>query len=183
MKDQSFSVSALAHCLYSSDFYDDILLNDDVYRENLLKSSAVIADSLFEHGISLNPTILGEKQGYCVSSLSEKIILRRCVKNVSACSKSPFRHRNIIAKELSTYLKEGSEYTVYRLDIKSFFESVDVNTVKQALESLKHLSVHTQNIINTYLSKFAGLYGQGLPRGVEISPILADVILKSLGLS
>ncbi|WP_048691177.1 antiviral reverse transcriptase Drt3a [Catenovulum maritimum] len=71
-------------------------------------------------------------------------------------------------------MAEGTEYRVYKLDIKSFFESVNKALIKKCLQQ-PHLSTHTQNILLGYLSHFPDL----LPRGLEFSPIIAELILKN----
>jgi len=178
LRNQAFSYSSLSRSLQSHDFYKDKRLSDDVYRKQLIQKSLIIAENLFPAGITLNTILKNGKTTYYIPNLDEKIILRRCVKNIKDCIKIPIKNRNKIAKEAITYLKEGTAYNIFRLDIKAFFESISIEDVKNRLSEYQYLSTHTKNLINSYLSEFNKI-GAGIPRGVEISPIISEIILKS----
>ena len=178
MRNQAFSHSSLARCLISKDFYKDQGLIQDDYRNLIIDDAVEISKNLFANGIHLQTIELGNKTGYSVSKFSEKLILRRCVSNIKSSTILPLKSRNQIAKEVIPYLQEGTPYRIYRLDIKSFFESVDIDDVIKSFEDFSQLSTHTKNVISTYLRKFKASFQNGLPRGVEISPILSELILK-----
>ena len=87
------------------------------------------------------------------------------------------KSRNEISRQLLQYLKEGTSYRIYRLDIKSFFESIYVETIKKALIH-KSISNQTKILIEKIISDVHRAEGVGLPRGLEFSPSLAELILQ-----
>lgn len=179
MDNQCFSEGSLAKCFKPCDFFKDQRLADDKYRAAVVNEGVRISETLFSSGINIKTVELGEKKGYSVSKLAEKLVLRKSTLNVSGCSNLTLKHRNLIISELRQQLKEGTQYRIYRLDIKSFFESVDVKSVEQSLEQVSNISTHTKNIINSYLAKFNAFTGRnGLPRGVEVSPVVSEIILS-----
>ena len=178
LNNQAFSKSSLARCLRDIDFYslDYLQLNDK--KDELLTKTVRKAENLWDSSIDIIKVKLGKKTGYASKSFSEKLILRRCVDNLKNNFDIIFKHRNQITKELKVNLSDGTEYRIYKLDIKSFFESVDTNELMVILGDNDKLSVHTKKLIQQYLKYFNEIHQQGLPRGIEFSPILADIILK-----
>jgi len=168
---------SLSRCFYTKDFYDDKNLHKEDYRAEVLAKALSIADSYFSDGIALSTTRVGKKAAYMSTELAEKLVLRKCASNIKKYTKIKQKHRSTIIRELKGALKEGTPYRVYRLDISSFFESIDVSELLRGLEA-EYLSTQTINIISSYLNAFNNHYGRGLPRGVEISPILAELSLK-----
>ncbi|MFZ1568998.1 MAG: antiviral reverse transcriptase Drt3a [Thiolinea sp.] len=178
LKNQVFSHSSLARCLYQADFFNDEQLHQNDYREEIINSALLISDSLFESGISLKEIKANGKKGFTTSSLPEKLTLRRCCQNLKACFSVKMKNRDIIAKEIISHLKEGTPYRIYRLDIKSFFESIALNSVFSIVDRNDFLSFHTKNLVKTYLHHFEKLNNPGIPRGVEISPVIAEILLR-----
>lgn len=180
MKSQSFSKSSLARCLMPNDFYNNEMLSDEEYRSELIERALLKADSNFKDGASFDSFYFNEsdkrkgKKTFFSDSLEEKVVLRKCVKNLIGCTKIKLKSRSQIAKEIRSYLSEGTEYRIYKLDVKSFFESVNNKLIRKCLQQQPNLSTHTKNILLGYLAHFPNL----LPRGLEFSPIIAELILK-----
>lgn len=177
MTNQSFSHSSLARCLYSKDFFDDPNLANVEYRKTIISNAVEISNNPFPPNISIKNINLGSKTGYSTSNLSEKLVLRKCVENIKSQNFHTHTQRSTIGKQLAAYLKEGTPYRIYRLDIKSFFESIDCNDIKNSLSKIDKLSTHTKNIIFSYLDHFNKNNGKGIPRGIEISPIISEVLM------
>jgi len=177
-KNQSFSQASLSRYFYPQDFFNDPRLSNDIFRNKCLDTSLSIATSLFSGGISLDNIKIKQKSGYRVSNLAEKLILRKCAEHLKSALGLSTKHRDQICKELVIFLKEGSPYRIYRLDIQAFFETLDVLRIKSSLRNIEYLSTHTKNLLCSYLDLFKSSFGNGLPRGVEISPALADFSLK-----
>ena len=178
MNNQAFSKSSFARCLRDSDFYSYNYLRSNDKKNELLTNTVKKAESLWNSSIDIEKVKLGNKTGYVSGSFSEKLILRRCVVNLKNNFNIVFKHRNQITKELKAHLCDGTEYRIYKLDIKSFFESVDTDELMVTLGDNEKLSLHTKKLIKQYLKHFNGIHQSGLPRGIELSPILADIILK-----
>lgn len=178
MANQAFSTSALARCLSRGDFYDDPRLSEDEFRNSVLDYAFQLSQCDQDKEISIRKIKLGEKIGYTAGNIASKLVLRRCKKNLQSAFKIRTSNRQSISREIPIYLKEGTCYRVYRLDIKSFFESVSVGSVLQVLDASDKLSSQTKAVIRKILETFSQKHGPGIPRGVEISPIISEVILS-----
>jgi hypothetical protein len=177
---QAFSASALSRCIYPEDFYDDSMLSSDVYRECLIKRALNIAESNFEDGISYQKFFLSDndeaknKPTYFSTSIEEKLILRRCSSNIRQTLNRRPNYRNRMCREIKSFLKEGTKFRVYKIDIKSFFESISPIIVKKSLDDKGTISTHTKNLINAYLNEFEDF----VPRGMEFSSTIAELVLE-----
>ncbi|MGY6516825.1 antiviral reverse transcriptase Drt3a [Vibrio parahaemolyticus] len=176
---QAFSKSTLARFLYPDDFYRDSNLSNDDYRNKLLEQALEIATSNFEGGSNhgffyqSDKDRLKGKKTYFSSNLEEKLVLRRCSYNVAKSLKVKPQNRHKVCKEIKSFLREGSRYRIYKLDIKSFFESILLEDIKSKIRKKVEVSTHTKNILISYLSNFSGY----LPRGLEFSSTIAEVML------
>lgn len=177
--DQAFSESSLKKRIYKFDIktYPDIFnKNDD---NQLTKSALDIAHNNFNGSITYEYKVLKTSKKetiiYSATLLQEILILRQCSINITNILYEKPKSRTKICKELKAYLQEGTPYNVYKLDIKNFFESVSIQIIKNVVKKNKRLSLHTKNLIIEYLHL---LNTDSLPRGIEFSPMLAELILE-----
>ncbi len=177
MANQAFSISSLSRCLCNADFYDDQRLSEDDYRRNVVAYALQISQNPTERPLAINRIKIGSKTGYTTGNLASKIVLRRCNKNIHDAYKIVHRDRQSISREIPAYLKEGTRYRIYRLDIKSFFENIPTSTILNILDSSERLSSQTKQIVRAHLENFNGSHGQGIPRGIETSPALSELLL------
>ena len=177
MANQAFSISALARCLSRGDFYDDPRLSDDEFRSSVLEYALHLSQCNQDKEVSIKKIKLGGKAGYTAGNIASKLVLRRCKKNLQSAFKLSINNRQSISREIPIYLREGTCYRIYRLDIKSFFETISVDAVLHVVDASDKLSSQTKAIIRKILKTFSDKYGAGIPRGIEISPIISEVIL------
>ena len=178
MANQAFSISALARCLSRGDFYDDPRLSEDEFRNSVLDYAFQLSQCDQDKEVSIRKIKLGEKIGYTAANIASKLVLRRCKVNLQDAFNIKTSNRQSISREIPIYLKEGTCYRVYRLDIKSFFESVSVAYVLQVLDASDKLSSQTKAVVRKILEAFSQKHGPGIPRGLEISPIISEIILS-----
>ncbi|MET3068279.1 antiviral reverse transcriptase Drt3a [Atlantibacter hermannii] len=146
--------------------------------DQVCNDAHLIAEENFRSGVQVNTFLLNGKSVYSTKCLKEKVILRHCSQNLNQALGLNLKQRNKIIDEVKTYLAEGSKYKIYRLDIKSFFESIDVSLLIRSIEENINISRHTRNLVEWYLKGCQLKHdNKGLPRGLEISPILSDIYL------
>jgi hypothetical protein len=173
--DYSFSKKNLDDCLLNNDFYKDTALKDTGYREKVVDTSYIRASGDFVPAIV---TIkVNGKEAYVYKDMHDKLIFRKCAKNIKHYFSINPKHRNRIIKELRELLSEGTPYRIYRLDISKFFESCDIHEIVDMLQKT-NLPSATIRHISSFLTCFDLFYGGGLPRGLEISSVLSEVYLK-----
>lgn len=183
MANQAFSKSSLARCLCPIDFYKEPKLRDPAYRDGIIAAALEIAENCLANPITLKTLTLAGKQGYTANDLPSKLILRHCTKNIISSTKIKLKNRTSIARELKIYLKEGTSYRIYRYDIKSFFENISAANLLHNLENNNKLSKHTKILVSAHLHNFNTLFSQGIPRGVEPSPMLAEIALAKFDIA
>lgn len=180
--DTSFNRATLSRALISEDFYHDNNLQEDEYRKDLIQRSLQIAEDSQNFRPTLNSIRLFNKEAYSLSILEEKLILRHCAKIIKVVSKTSIKPRNKIIRELKSHLSDGGAYRVYRLDISSFFENCDSSEILKIINKYQ-IGTHAKLLISSFLEEFNTNLGAGLPRGVEISPILSEIYLKSFDMA
>ncbi|TBU78701.1 antiviral reverse transcriptase Drt3a [Phytopseudomonas daroniae] len=178
MANQAFSTSSLARCLFKADFYDDPRISDDDYRKSVISYALQIAQNPTETPPAIKQIKISNKTGYTAGNLASKMVLRRCNKNINKAYNITPKNRQSISRELPAYLRDGTKYKVYRLDIKSFFENIPANILLNIIDSSEKLSCQTKFIIRSHIEDFKKRYGSGIPRGVETSPSLSELLLS-----
>lgn len=174
--DYSLSKRTLEACLLNNDFFKDPHLEDQYYRERIIDTSYTRATGNFWPAIKTQP--MNKKTLYGFRDLPDKLIFRKCAKNIKHYFAISPKNRNKIIKELREFLSEGTPYRIYRLDISKFFESCDIHEIIDILQKTT-LPSSTIRHISSFLRGFDALYNTGLPRGLEISPVLSEVYFKT----
>ncbi|MEY8216199.1 MAG: antiviral reverse transcriptase Drt3a [Colwellia sp.] len=175
--DLSFSKATLSNHLYPSDFFDYPDLKDTEKKDLLITDSLkeILSESYFDGQISVIKR--NGKKAYSVRDIGKKLVLRRLSNVYRITYGIKVKPRNQIVREIKDMLREASGYRLYRLDIKHFFESCDLCDLQRDMETKVPgvSSVIFRNLINSYNK----IGGSGLPRGIETSPILSEIILRN----
>ncbi|MDV6319466.1 antiviral reverse transcriptase Drt3a [Chromohalobacter sp. HP20-39] len=176
---QAFNESTLARHFTKEDFYNDEFLLDDEYRRGVVEKAVQQADALFPDGVLYNSFQIGKKKSFSIWDLSQKLVFRTCASHLRKSFRQQNKSRSQIAREIRVFLLDGTPYNIYRLDIKSFFESIDGKELKSCVGNLKGLSMHTRNILDKKMRFFRGEEEVSVPRGVETSAVLSEIYLTN----
>ena len=76
-------------------------------------------------------------------------------------------------------LSEGIPYTVYRLDVKSFYESFNSNLIVDTINSIEKANPQTKSILSSLMREYSIGGGLGLPRGLAFSAVMSEVLMKN----
>ena len=175
MASQAITPGSLMHCIYKDDMYSYTSLSDPVEKCRIIESAYNMSQAL-----RLLPTITrvdrNNKTCYSLKEIDQILISRNLAKNLQKTLPKS-RSRNNISRQLAQHLKEGTSYRVYRLDIKNFFESLDVSTIQDALEK-SAVSSQTRLLMINIINECNKISQCGLPRGLEFSPAIAELILQ-----
>lgn len=98
--------------------------------------------------------------------------------NLKKCTSLVVNGRSQIVKNLKLLLEEGVPYRIYRLDIRSFFESFQKKHVLDVVASIKNLSPHSRLLIEELLKSHAAIGGNGIPRGLSLSAVLSEILMQ-----
>lgn len=177
MYNQSFGASILLKNLRKTDFYDDNNLYDKSHRESVGVSAEKSAHSEFKGENPFRTFHLNGKQLYKIEGLDNNLIVRHIDRNLRKSLGKRIFSRDFIISTTSKLLGESIPYRVYRLDIKSFFESIDHEFLKHEINTLNATALTKRNTF-CLLDYYKNINGTGVPRGIGISSTLAEITLS-----
>ncbi|MDR9741148.1 antiviral reverse transcriptase Drt3a [Proteus terrae] len=179
MIQQDYSEQNLRRYLYPSDFIKKRTLLHPVVLKNFFDKLKDYLKYIEIDGFPLNKININNKNVYTTTTLHHKLILRRCDSSLKKLFNLKVKNRHSIIDELTIFLKESPRYSIVRVDIKSFFESINQNYLLKKLEDNKKLSNINFNIIFHLLKTYnkITIKNIGIPRGLEISSSLSEIAL------
>ncbi len=175
MTKQAITHKTLDNHIYSSDMSKHTNSIKSEEKKKILDKSFNCSTSLTEC-FQIQTIIKNNKPCYTLKSFHQVTLARNLTSNIRLPLKKN-KSRNEISRQLLQHLKEGTSYRIYRLDIKSFFESVNIDTIRKALTH-KDISNQTKILTEKIIDEVQNSGGIGLPRGLEFSPSLAELVLQ-----
>lgn len=176
----AYSTSELRRMLRKGDF--DYSMSPDQADAFRLTIADMAFGSLNEFCMNNNSIIkfhLRKKDAYKVEDLHLDLIVRKLAKNIKSSFKGlKLSNRAAIVSNLSNFLVEGVKYRVYRLDIKKFYESFNIDDVKYRLSNELYLNCNDRDFLVALLDEYRVLGGKGLPRGMAISSCISDFMMN-----
>lgn len=145
------------------------------FNEIIKRIYANISSQNFNFNI--NKTYLYDKPLYLAGDIESKIVLRYLDKLVKRVYKVKQANRDRIIKQLISILKSTNEFYVIKLDISSFYESIDTAKLIQRLRDDGIISFQNVSYIESVINKTSG---SGLPRGIPFSASLSELYLRDL---
>ncbi|WP_299189270.1 antiviral reverse transcriptase Drt3a [uncultured Psychrobacter sp.] len=175
MTRQAITHKTLDKHIYSSDMSKHTNSIKSKEKKKILDKSFNCSNSLTEC-FEIQKIIKNNKPYYSLKSFHQVTLARNLTSNIRLPLKKN-KSRNEISRQLLQHLKEGTSYRIYRLDIKSFFESINIDTIRKALTH-KNISNQTKILTERIIDDVQNSGGIGLPRGLEFSPSLAELVLQ-----
>jgi len=178
MYDQSFNAKSLERQIRKSDFTKLRQLRDANYRAREIEKSCDRSKYPLSNFDSFKLNKIGKKTVCKVTKYSDELFLRKLNNNLIELARIRNVDRDSIIERIKTILKEGTEYRVYRLDIKSFYESIPTPILIEKIDRIKQLSTPTKTHIQALLSAYAATGNTGTPRGLSISATFAEILMR-----
>ena len=179
MHDQSFSRKTLECVLRKHEFRNVPIASHKAFREAILTDATTSAATCFNAPSNpLTSFPLRGKLVYRLVRLQDELVLRQLVRNLKRCMPRAGEGRSQIVTNLSLLLAEGVPYRVYRLDVRSFYESFQKNEVLKVLKEVSKLSPQSKTLTETLLNSHTAMGGIGIPRGLSLSAVLSDLLMS-----
>lgn len=178
MYDYSYNQNTLAVVMQKGDFKNISSALRDEFRKQSACKATESAITLFG---SANPIIkfhLKKKSAYRINKLEDELVVRKLSRNIKRVTKISPKGRSYLITNLIHFLEEGVPYRVYRLDVKSFYESFKLEDVVKKTSSLQKLGAKNRKILEALLKHYLDIGGQGLPRGMALSAVLSDLMMS-----
>jgi Reverse transcriptase (RNA-dependent DNA polymerase) len=179
MYDQSFNRHTLERVLIKGDFLGIAAVDHDAFKRDRLAEAETAALSIFNAPLNpLDSFHLKGKDVFCLPKLANELVVRKLSANLKRLVKPHNRGRSAIVGNLHLLLEEGIPFRVYRLDVKSFYESFGTLEVASKIDGLPELSPHSKILLHSILASHKGIGGSGVPRGLSLSATLADLVMN-----
>jgi hypothetical protein len=107
----------------------------------------------------------------------ETAILRKLYRNIRELYKVEQANRNRIIMDILGLMKSKQNVYVYRMDVKSFYESIPMKKLLQDLESDCRLSSYSISLLRRLYSSEDGTYC--LKRGLCMSALLSEYYMRT----
>lgn len=178
MYDQSFTLRTLSHELRKSDFIKKPRLRTEAVKAQELKSAVEKANSQWDIGGCLLESLLKGKSVFRPAEFSDELLVRKINTNLNKNFGTTNDSRDSVIANLRELLSEGVEYRIYRLDIKSFYESINHSMIKCHLDCSQLISQPTKRFVLGFLDEHIKRGCSGVPRGLSLSATLANVVMR-----
>jgi len=179
MTGQSFGYRSIARCLIPADFENDKALRvNSSYKNSIIEDAVVKANQTGIDPSSISNVTIRKNTAYKINNLADLLVLRRCSMNIARAFQPRMKQRNQIVRELQSFLSDGTAYRLYKLDIQSFFESINILHLEHILKK-SSVSTQTQLLTFSFLKTTGTSYGGGLPRGIGLSSVLSEAYMKN----
>ena len=176
MDDQAFTPRTLAGLLRQSDRIAHPSIKDPSSAKTVLKAAARLArQEPVLLGGKMSTSLVRGKRVNVVTDLSLELVLRKLNSNLRLALRLRDRSRDTLVRTLCEALRDSCAYVLFRLDIKSFYESVDSGRVREKLTLNQVLSPTSVRLLDNIVRWHHSSGGVGLPRGVSVSATLADL--------
>lgn len=178
MYDHSHNIHTLNKQFRRLDFWPRPLTPIPEFRRLTVDLALESSRSNFAGVNPLKVFTLNGKKHFTVTSVENRLLVRKLTKNLQVATGSDYPGRNFIVSKLISLLREGIPFRVYRLDISSFFESINRISAIEAILSQRRLSPHCKKLIISILEHAAALGADGIPRGLHISSVISHLAMS-----
>jgi len=175
---QDFSERALDSLIYAADAAKRGVLSQKHLRRNYVRWIAqAVADGNFTFG-ALHQQKKNSFVVYKVKHLGDELVLRQLATLIRKAYglKQPDRHS--VSKQVRTLLAETTFKHIVKLDIAKFYESIDRDAIIARLKYDGLLSRQAIAIIQSFFLSIQSQVPTGVPRGLGLSAILAELCLS-----
>ena len=174
----TFTTKTLSDQLKKTDFQKHPRLRIESEKSLILEDAKAQANGALAH-VTLRTEMLRGKEIYRFQNLSHEIIARKATQNIRTISKVSQSDRSKIIRSAQALCEEGVSLRIYKYDIKSFYESIDIDALKTVLTERLFTNPSTVRSVSELLNQFRMQGVSGLPRGLAISASLAELYMDN----
>jgi len=178
MYDHSFNYVTFTKELRKSDFNKYKRLRDPIYKNGVILNSVVSVAGDFSVYSPLAYTVIRGKNVYRTAKFHDELILRKVNRNIRVVSGLKSNVRDSIVANVKNLLSEGVSYRIYRLDVKSFYESFSKDDIFNKIILRHDVSPATKKIIGGLIEGHDRAGWPGVPRGLALSATITELLMK-----
>ena len=171
MRNPQFSAGHLGKLLTRRDFALNPTLHSTDQRHELLSRVETRLLDLIDAPLRVLSSE-GEKPFFYLPDIEDNLAARACAKSLNRSLKITYPSRNKCVSELKSFVMEQGPFTILKIDLKSFFETIDIENAMATIEP--HLDIQTTRSCMAILNSHRNNGGIGLPRGIPISNPISE---------
>jgi hypothetical protein len=173
-----FSKESLDKYIRREDVYCYKVLGEQHLRAHyLLTLQKKIVEGAFDFE-KLRPMKIGGFVAYRPSKLGDELVLRKLNDVIRRVYKLKQADRNSVVRQVRVLLGEAVQKHVMKLDISSFYESIDREVILKRLEKDGFLSQKAIKLLKLFFNRVASHALEGVPRGIGLSATLAELCFR-----
>lgn len=176
MHSQCFTENSLSSMLIRADLVGIPTPLKSTHIKEIVDQAIALSKSGFI-SYPLKTWHLREKPHFSPKDKATELLMRKITHNLKCALSIRMNGRNSIIKNLRHFIGEGVPYRIYRLDVKSFYESFDIEFIKGLLEKDWRLSPLTLKLCVQLLEHQSSIKHEGLPRGLSSSAIISELAM------
>ena len=179
MYNPTFGLKSLDQQILKSDFKvnKDLNLYNVEARETLVQAAVELAKNGIT-GFDPKSHDLAGRKIYTLTDLPTQLVLRKAAENLSRISRAKQANRLEIIQRMALFCREGVPFCVAKFDIKQFYQSIDHRKLKTTLQRRLATAPSTRSVLDDFLDRCSNLGIEGLPAGLSISAILAEMYMQ-----
>ncbi|MBK8814278.1 MAG: hypothetical protein IPN42_01630 [Methylococcaceae bacterium] len=181
MLKQVFDKEQLSKALTSPDVWQWDLLSDYGDVETAVDHTVQYWKS---NNIALSPLVtrtVKSKPVFIPARMEDDFAIKLLDRFIRRIYKVRQSDRNRIVRQLKTLLKDSGNYHVLRLDIKDCYETIKFKYLIKKIEDELILAPECIELLKAIYDDISNNHSMlGLPRGLPISPTLAELYLETL---
>ncbi len=150
-----------------------------IQQEVKRSSSLGILKANFQSITSVAAHSKKQKRIFSCNDLIVHLMLKKTALNLSRLYRVNTHSRNDISSQVLRILETSSVYNIIKIDIASFYESIPFSRLIKKLEEDQLLSQEAINFLIHLSKELKNNHNMtGLPRGLSISPFLAEIYIR-----
>lgn len=150
-------------------------------RKEYLLSLENISEKILSDNFTFSAFTLsfrGGKPVYSVTSHIDEFAIRKLSDNLSRVYGVKQSNRSEIIGQVIPLIHEKVPFYLLKLDIKSFYESIDRLTLLRTISKDSSLSFRSKLLLDQLLGNTQHFPDPGLPRGISLSATLSELYMK-----
>lgn len=152
--------------------------NTDEY----IKSLSTIAEKINSESFtfsSLSNFKKNDRTIFKVNTSEEFFALKKISDNLKRLYRVNYLSKDEIVNQVINIISDTSAYRIVRLDVKDFFESINLEKCLEKINTDSLLSITCLNKLKELKRSLPPDF-QGLPRGLNISSVLSEIFMEDL---
>jgi len=178
MYDPTIHRSTLNRQFQRRDFQADKRLYNADYRSSIVDNALVRAKQGLD-GVQLIKTTRRGKKIYQIKNLPDALLIRLIRNNIRRVTSVKQTDRGHIVDCIAEMLAQGLPFRAYKFDIKSFYETVDIEHITRRLSADIAFSGPSLQVLKGFFASISEDGISGLPRGMSISATLSEYVMRS----